>query len=175
MIGIPLKYLIIIVLCIACCTVSTQAQYFYKHSAFLINAGSGVSNIGIPIYIGGEYGEYGITNSSYALEFMYCPELYPDEIINASKSECPDLTISYRYHLLINTRKNKIAHDLYLGISACFFVFQDRSNNEESFVYGPHLGYRYFFEKKIAMNFEVALRGSFLVSKIGVSYSPWSK
>lgn len=172
MIGTPLKYLIIIVLCIACCTVSTQAQYFNNHNPFFINAGSGVSNIGIPIYIGGEYG---FRNNSYAFEFMYCPELYPDEIINASEAVCPDLTISYRYHLLTNTRKNKNAHDLYLGISAGFFVFQDRSSDKKSFVVGPHLGYRYYFEKKLAMNIEVGLRGPFLVSKIGMSYSPWRK
>jgi hypothetical protein len=157
-----MKKILLILSFLSIATLS-QAQYALDKGKLQLNAGLGLSNWGLPVYVGLDYGVHKDISVGGEISFRnYSPRFYSYNIIGISANG------NYHFNYLLKIPKQ---WDLYAGLNLGFFVWTgDVTQRGSPLGVGAQVGGRYYFTDKFGFNLELGGGNAFGGGKIGITY-----
>lgn len=137
-----------------------------------INVGVGLSEWGIPVYIGLDHGIHPDVTLGAELSYRSYKENwknynYTHRITGFSGN------INYHFNTLLNIPQN---WDFYTGANVGFYAWSTRANpvryegsNSSGLGLGAQIGGRYYFSDKLGVNFEFGGGNAFSGGKLGLT------
>lgn len=148
-----------------------NAQYPLEKGRVEINMGTGLTNQGIPVYLGIDLGVG--QNISLGLDCSY--RYFNNNTGNTMfKHSFIDLIGNMSYHLnkLLRLRDHT-STDLYLGLCGGYTSTNTpigySGEIESATAFGGRFGYRLFFNEKIGLDFELNLMNKFVGGRVGIT------
>jgi hypothetical protein len=162
------KIYLLLVLLVAT-TATTFAQHSLDKGQTQLNLGVGLSNIGIPVYIGLDYAVHkditiGAELSYRGYNDRFNNSRYKHSIIGVSGNA------NYHFNHILNIPNN---WDFYAGLNIGFYNWTSSSdypgNYNSGIGIGAQVGGRYFFSDSFGVNLEFGGNNAFSGGKFGVT------
>ena len=155
-------------------TLFAQAPLGFDKVQF--NAGFGISDQGIPVYAGMDYGLTELISFGGGVQYSAFSESWMGDEWNHS-SFLVAINLNYHFDELLNIPS---VYNVYAGISLGFEMISSQAEREEvvvdyagdyssSLYYSANLGGRYFFSNHFAANLQIGF-GSIIIGRIGISW-----
>lgn len=149
---------------------SISAQNNLDKGDAQINVGLGMSNWGLPVYVGADFGV--VPDFTIGAEFSY--RNYNDRFANIRyRHSVTGALINGNYHFntLLST-PSKL--DIYAGLNLGFYSWQyDRNYPGARYTgwgWGGQIGGRYFFSNKVGLNLEFGGGAALSGGKLGLTF-----
>lgn len=158
-----------LVAAISTMSVTAKAQYMLEKGKAQLNAGVGLSNWGLPVYVGFDYGVHkdvsiGAEASFRSYNYGWKGSNYRVSVFGASANA------NYHFNSLLKIPKE---WDLYAGINVGFYSWNYANdypgNHNSGLGLGGQIGARYYFNDKIGINLEGGGGNAFNGGKLGIT------
>jgi hypothetical protein len=135
-----------------------------------LNAGIGLSEWGIPVYVGLDFGihkdlSFGIEGSFRSYNQNYTGSRYNSTIIGLSGN------MNYHFNRILEIPRN---WDFYAGLNLGYYFWATPSNypgtGSSGLGLGGQIGGRYYINNNFGLNLEVGGGNAFTGGKFGISY-----
>jgi outer membrane immunogenic protein len=135
-----------------------------------LNAGIGLSEWGIPVYVGLDFGihrdlSFGIEGSFRSYNQNYTGSRYNSSIIGLSGN------MNYHFNRILEIPRN---WDFYAGLNLGYYIWSTSSNypgnGSSGLGLGGQIGGRYYINNNFGLNLEVGGGNAFTGGKFGISY-----
>lgn len=135
-----------------------------------LNLGVGLSEWGIPIYIGVDYGVHQDITIGGEFSFRSYNENWDQDKYHHSIMGFSG-NANYHFNTILNIPQN---WDFYAGLNLGFYVWNSPDNylgdHKSGLGLGAQIGGRYYFSDKVGLNLEFGSGNSFSGGKFGVTF-----
>ena len=165
-----MKKLLILLVLVWGMAIAMEAQNPIRVGGRQINVGAGISDWGIPVYAGIDFGIHEDFSVGVHASFSSFDETWDS---TEYKRTVAGFTAVGNYHF---NRILKISNrwDLYAGMNVGYYAWSKPADyygsNETATGLGLQLGGRYYFNEKLGLNLEMATGNSTTGVKFGISW-----
>lgn len=165
-----MKKLLILVVLLSVFSIGLKAQNPIRVGGRQINVGAGISDWGIPVYAGIDFGIHQDFSVGVHASFSSFDETWDS---TDYRRNVAGFNAVGNYHF---NRILKISNrwDLYAGMNVGYYAWSQPADyygsNETGTGLGIQIGGRYYFNEKLGLNLEMATGNSTTGIKFGISY-----
>lgn len=164
-----MKKIVILISVVFCSVFALKAQCPIEVGQMQINAGFGLSNYGIPVYAGLDYGlQPDITLGGEVSFRNYKENFFGTNYGHSIYGFC--INGNYHFNTIIGIPDN---YDFYAGVNIGFVVWKSPSkyggNQTSGLGLGLQVGGRYYFNEKFGLQLELGGGNRFGDGKFGIS------